>query len=160
MLTTPQCLVHLVVQSQFLNIMVGPQLLNIMVRPELLTIMVGPQLLDIMVRTQLQLSASMAENPSVCLHGPKSTPNRCVFQNLQILWTISLLKCFSKSSDSQDHCLRAWHHSHSSLISYLGFIMTIVIVISFAHECKLYPMLCSWTKRRIVQNPTKLNDKM
>ena len=53
MLTTPQRSAHLVVQSQFLNIMVGPQLL---------TIMVGPQ---------LQLSASMADNPTVCLHGPQ-----------------------------------------------------------------------------------------
>ena len=33
MLTTPQCSAHLVVQSQFLNIIVGPQLLNIIVGP-------------------------------------------------------------------------------------------------------------------------------
>ena len=58
-LKTPQRLVHLVVQSQFLNIMVGHQIL---------TINIGPQ---------LQLSAIEADNPTVCLHGPMSTPNLC-----------------------------------------------------------------------------------
>ena len=70
MLTTPQNSVHLVVQSQFLNTMVGTQLLNIR------------------VGIQLQLSAMEADNPTVCLHGPKSTPNS-LFQNLQILRTIT-----------------------------------------------------------------------
>ena len=67
---------------------------------------------------------------------------------------------FSKSSNSRDHCFQAWCHSHSSIISYQGFIMTIVIVISFSLEHKLYPMLCTWTKSQIVQSPTKLNDKI
>ena len=67
---------------------------------------------------------------------------------------------FSKSSNSQDHRFRAWRRSRYSLISYLGFIMTIVIVISFVHERKLYPMLCTWTKRRIVQSSIKLNDNI
>ena len=105
MLKTPKRSAHVVVQSQFLTIMVGPQLLTIMVGPQLLTIMVGPQLLTIMVGPQLltimvgpqlltimvgpqlltimvgpqlQLSAIEADNPTVCLHGPKSTPN-CLF---------------------------------------------------------------------------------
>ena len=47
---------------------------------------------------------------------------------------------FSKSSNPQDHRFRAWCHSHSSPISYQGFIMTIVIVISFARERRLYQM--------------------
>ena len=47
MLTTPQRSVHLVVQSKFLNIMVGTQLFNIV------------------VETQLQLSASMADYPTI-----------------------------------------------------------------------------------------------
>ena len=51
-------------------------------------------------------------------------------------------------------------HSHSSLISCLGFIMAMVIVISFAHERKLYPMLCIQLLTRIVKSPTKLNDKI
>ena len=93
----------------------------------------------IMVGSQLQLSASMADNPTVCLHGPKSTPNWCVFQNLQILRTIA-----SRHDVIHTPCL----------ISYLGFIMTIVIVISFAREHKLHPMLYTWTKSWIVQSPT------
>ena len=65
---------------------------------------------------------------TVCLNGPQSTPN----------WPF-----FSKSSNSQDHHFRAWRHSHSSPISYLGFIMTIVIVISFVHEYKTVPNVCA-----------------
>ena len=37
-------------------------------------------------------------------------------------------------------------------ISCLGFIITIVVVIYFARERKLYPMLCTWTKSRIDQS--------
>ena len=50
---------------------------------------------------------------------------------------------FSKSSNSQDHHFRAWRHSHSSIISYLVFIMSIVIVLSFAHERKTVPNDCA-----------------
>ena len=46
---------------------------------------------------------------------------------------------FQKTSNSQDHLFRAWRYPHPSLISCLGFIMTIVIVISFAHERKTVP---------------------
>ena len=60
---------------------------------------------------------------------------------------------FSKSSNSQDH--------HSNLISCLGFIMTMVIVISFAHERKTVPNdYAPELLTRIVQSPTKLNDKI
>ena len=54
---------------------------NCLVRPQLLTIMVGPQ---------LQLFASMADNPTVC-----QLPT----------------DPFSKSSNSQDHRFRAWRNS-------------------------------------------------
>ena len=110
-------------------------------------------------------------NPTSQHHGPiptfhhhGQTPNSTVCLNgrqpncLPTLSKVNFqLTCFSKSSNSPDHCIRAWH---SSPISYLGFIMTIVIVISFPHEHKLYPMLCTWTKSWIVQSPTKLNDKI
>ena len=56
----------------------------------------------------------------------------------QLTWFFKILK-FSA------HLFWAWRHPHSSFISCLGFIMTMVIVISFAHERKLYPMLCTWT---------------
>ena len=52
---------------------------------------------------------------------------------------------FSKSSKFSAHLIWAWRHPHSNPISCLGFIMTIVIVISFVRECILYPMLCTWT---------------
>ena len=54
-----------------------------------------------------------------------------------------------------------WHHPHSSLIYCLGFIMTTVIVLSFAPERKTVPNcyaheLLTW----IVHSLTKLNDKI
>ena len=68
---------------------------------------------------------------------------------------------FSKSSNSPDHLFRAWRHPHSSLISCLGFIMTMVIVISFAHERKTAPNdYAPELLTRIVQSATKLNDKI
>ena len=103
----------------------------------------------------------------VCLHGPKSTPNfnclpQCQKPQLCAYMAQSQLPTdpFSKSSNSQDHRFEIWRHSHSSLISYLGFIMTIMIVISFAREHKIVPKVCTWTKSRIVQSPTKVNDKI
>ena len=100
----PNCLVG----PQLLNTMVGSQLLNTMVRPQLLNTMVRPELLNTMVGTQLQLSASMTDNPTTQLHGgelnslcpnsrglivylhsPQSTPNYLVFQNPPILRTIA-----------------------------------------------------------------------
>ena len=59
----------------------------------------------------------------VCLHGPISTST----------------DSFSESSYSYDHLLRAWRHPHSSSISCLGFIMTMVMVISFVSERKTVP---------------------
>ena len=70
MLTTPKRSAHLVVQSQFLKIIVGPQLL---------TIIVGPQ---------LQLCAIEADNPTVCLPGPKSTPNWLFFKIFKFSWPL------------------------------------------------------------------------
>ena len=113
---------------------------------------------------ELNFSTSLSD-PTSHHHG--STPNfNCVPQwqttqlSAYIVQSQLLTDSFSKSSNSQDHRFQAWHHSHSSPISYLGFIMTIVIFIFFVHECKLYLMLCTWTKSQIVQSPTKLNDKI
>ena len=99
--------------------MVGPHLLNIMVGTQLLNIKL--QLSASMVK--LQLSASMAGNPTVFLHGTKSTLNFLFFKIFKFLGT-SLLGMTSFTLQ---------------LISYLGFIMTIVIIISSAFECKTVP---------------------
>ena len=104
--------------------MVGTQLLNIMVRPQ-------PQLSAHIVHSELPTARSdpnfncaiEADNPSVCLHHPKSTPN-CLF-----------LKIFKFSGAS----LAGMTSFTLQDISYLGFIMTILI--SSACGRKLYPML-------------------
>ena len=67
---------------------------------------------------------------------------------------------FSKSSSSQDYLSRAWRHPHSSPISCQGFIMTMVIVIFFVDKHKTVPNdYVPELLTRIVQSPTKLNDK-
>ena len=73
-----------------------------------------------MIGPRLQLFAVDADNPTVCLHGSQSTAQLTFVQNLQILWTIA-----------------------SRLISYLAFIITIVIVISFARKRKTVPNVCA-----------------
>ena len=99
------------VQSQILNTMVGPQLLNSMVGPQLLNSMVGPQLLNLMVRPQL--------------HNTIVRPQLNLFQNLPNSQPIS-------SGHEVIHT--------PARISCLGFIMTMVIVISFACERKLHQL--------------------
>ena len=58
------------VEGQYFT-MVGPQFLKTLVLTQLLNTMVGPQ---------PELSTIEADNPTVCLHGPKSTPNRLFFK--------------------------------------------------------------------------------
>ena len=66
----------------------------------------------------------MAENSTVCLHGPISTLNWRFFQYHQILWTI-----FSGHDVMYTQApFPVWR-----------FIMTMVIVISFARQRKTAP---------------------
>ena len=72
-----------------------------------------------------------------------------------------LTDSFLKSSNSQDHFFLAWRHPHSSPISFLGFIITMVIVISFVPERKTVPNdYAPELLTRIVQSRTKENDKI
>ena len=59
------------------------------------------------------------------------------------------------------YCFRAWHHLHPSPIFYLGFL--------WWHLWLSYPLrasvnctqcVCTCTKSRIIQSPTKPNDKI
>ena len=68
---------------------------------------------------------------------------------------------FSKSSNFQDYLLRAWLHPHYRTTSYLEFIMTMAIVISFARDCKTVPNdYAPEFLTRIVQSPTQVNDEI
>ena len=93
---------------------------------------------------QIQLYASMAETQfsASIVQSQLSTDS---FQNPQILRTISSV-----------------HVIHTpALFPVWGFIMTMVIVISFAHERKTAPNdSAPELFTRIVQNPTKLNDEI
>ena len=93
-----------------------------------------------------QLFDSIAESPITRLHGPISTSQLTVFQNPQILRTIS----------SRHDII----HTPAPFPIW-GFIMTIVIVISFVRERKTVPNdYAPEILTRIVQSPTKLNDKI
>ena len=68
---------------------------------------------------------------------------------------------FSKSSNSQDHLFQAWRQPPSSPISCLE--------VSYDKWWLSYPLrasvnctnwLCTWTETRMIQSPTKLNDKV
>ena len=52
---------------------------------------------------------------------------------------------FSKSSKFSAHLFWVWRYPHPSPFPVRVFIMTILTVIFFARERKLYPMLCPWT---------------
>ena len=78
-------------------------------------------------------TAATVENSTLC---PNGRELNCLPPWSNVYHQLTL---FSKSLNSQDHHFRAWRHPHSSLISCLGFIMTIVIVISFARERKTAP---------------------
>ena len=90
------------------------------------------------VGPQLQLSASVADNPTVCLYGPKSTPNRPFFKIIRFSrpslpgMTSFTLQPYFLSGVYYDNC-----DCH--------------ILCARAQNC---------TKSRIVQSPTKLNDKI
>ena len=122
-----------------------------------------------------QPSASMADNPTVCPHGPKSafqlstpwqrtqsfipqwqrqncllpgpqsTPNWLCFKKLQILRTIA-------SGHNVIHTpaqFPIWGLLWQLWLSY---------PLRTSVNCTQY--LCTWIKSRIVQSPTKLNDKI
>ena len=84
---------------------------------------------------------SMVGNSIVCLHGPTPTSQH----HGQTLTSLHHGRNSTKSFSKASYPFWAWRHPYSSHISSLGFIMTMVIVISFARVCKLYPMLCTWT---------------
>ena len=121
-----------------------------------------------------QPSASMVNNPTVCLHGPKSTFNsRLHGRELNSLChngRDKIVSClahnqlqtdsFSKYSNSRDHRFLVWHHSHSSPFPIWGLLWQLWLSYTLHTSTKLYPMLCTWTKSQIVQSPTKLNDKI
>ena len=98
-----------------------------------------------MVQSQLPTLCLDGRNSTVCLHGPISTLNWLFFKILK----------FSRPS------LLGMTSSTLQPISCLGFIMTLVIVISFARERKTVPNdYAPELFTRIVQSPTKLNDKI
>ena len=79
-----------------------------------------------------QLFDSMAESPTLASMAdtqPSTYMVQCQFS----------IDSFSKSSNSLDHFFQAWRHSHSSPFPVWGFIMTMLIVISFACERKTAP---------------------
>ena len=65
----------------------------------------------------------------------KTQLSACMVQSQTLNWLFFKILKFSA------HLCWAWCHPDSSPIFWLGFIMTITIVISFACKHKLYPMI-------------------
>ena len=93
-----------------------------------------------------QLLDSMGESPTTWLYGPTSTSQQTLFQTPQILKTIS--------------------SGHDVIYTpapflVLGFIMTMVIVLSFVSERKTVPNdYAPQHLTRILQSLTRMNDKI
>ena len=98
-------------------------------------------------------SSTQLDCPTVKLNwtDPSKLPTRLAYSKTQLDWPLVNYRLdsptveyptdvFFKIFKFSAHCFRAWRHSQSSLIFYLGFIMTIVIVISSMRERKLYPV--------------------
>ena len=119
--------------TQFLSTMVGTQLSSSMVQPQNPNCNCLPpwqrtQLSTYIVQCQLSTAWS-GFNFSAPWSDPYfSTP-----------WS-ELTESFSKSSKFSAHPLRAWRQPHSGPIFCLGFIMKMVIVVSFTQERKLHQL--------------------
>ena len=113
---------------------------------QLLNIMVGTPLLNcLQLRQTTPISVYMAQKSTFQWPSPQSTPNWHPFQNLQIL-SPSLLGMTSFTL--QPHFLFRVYYDNCDCH----------ILCVQAQNCTQY--LCTWTKSRIVQSPTKLNDKI
>ena len=136
------------------NCLVGPQLFNTMVWTQLLNIMIRTHpLSSTWPKVNFPTLDSMAENS--ILYAPM------VETNLSPAWPTvnSKLSCFSKYPHSQPI---ASEHDVIHTLAHFQFGV-------YYENCdcdplraivKLYPMICTWTKGRIVQSPTKRNDKV
>ena len=112
---------------------------------QLLNIMVGTELFNTIIWTQLQLSAIEADNPAVCRHCPKSTPNWLFF------------KIFKFSGPLLPGMMSFTLQPSSPI---WGLLWQLWLSYPLCMSIKLYQCLCTWTKSRIVQSPTKLNYKI
>ena len=103
--------------------------------PEAPKISLGRDLQNSMVRLRLQLSASMADKPTVSYIVHSQPPAGLARPRIE-----SQLTSFSKSPNS--HPIASGHDVIHTPVHFLSgvFIMTFVIVISFAHERELYSM--------------------
>ena len=125
------------------------------VHPVAPKISVGRDLQISMVRLQLQLSASMADKPTVSYIVYSQPPAGPAWPRVK-----SQLMSFSKSPNSQP--IASGHDViHTPVFFYLGFLLW--------HLWLSYPLrtsvnctqcVCTCTKSRIVQSPTKPNDKI
>ena len=136
MLTKLKHSAHLVeLQISFHHRQWGPEKLNCMPQRS------KPKLLNTMVGTQFLLSIYMAQVDYQFDRSPFDNQLDWSPVNYQRNWpTRDPTDVFFKTSKFSAHHFQALRHSHSSPISYLRFIMTIVTVISSARKHKLYPM--------------------
>ena len=111
-------------------------------------------------RPKTQLYLPTAEYPTTTLNGRISTTSSTVKIQLSSS-TVRIQLTLFKILNSQDHLFWAWCHPHSSPISCLRVYYDkwwLSYPLCTSVNCTKW--LCTWTDTRMVQSPTKLNDKI
>ena len=94
--------------------------------------------------TTVCLTGKTAQRPAFIVQRQPSKIFKCQpFQNLQILWTIA-----------------SGHHSHSGWFPIWGLSWQLWLSYPLRTSVNCTQCLCTQTKSRIVQSPTKLNDRI
>ena len=140
---------------------------------------------SLLVRTQkTEPYASMVETPTsqhhgwnststIYLHGPSQLSNSQLHgRELNSLCPKAETKSsymarshlptnvFFKIPKFSAHRFQAWRHSHSSPFPIWGLLWQLWLSYPLCISINCTQCLCTWTKSRIVQSPTKLNDKI
>ena len=123
---------------------------------------VGSQLLNTMVGTQLLLSVYMAQVDYQLDRSPFDHQLDWSPVNYQLDWPTveTQLMCFSKYPNSQP-IASGRDVIHTSVPFLLwGLLWQLWLSYPLRASVNCTQCLCTWTKSRIVQSPTKLNDKI
>ena len=119
-------------------------------------ISVGWDMQNSMVRLQLQLSAINGRQTNCLLHRAQSTPSCTGSAQSRISTNV-----FFKITKFSAYRFRVWRYSNPSPISYLEFLLwQLWLLYPLRASVNCTQCMCTRTKCRIVQSPTKPNDKI
>ena len=111
-------------------------------RDTILTMQIPSQCVTHLVMFKISVGRNL-KNPTTSFNGQNPTFASMVWSQLTL---------FPNPQIPQDHLFRAWRHPHSCPIYCLGFIMTMVIVISFNTSINCTNWQCTWA---LISNNSK-----